>query len=153
MNTLAHGLWGIALTPQQNKNWIGQAAIFSMLPDLIWAPLMGVYLLITNNPIPHSWADAPTWFFRVYNLAHSLVIWTIVFVLSSLILKKVQWFQLFWALHILIDIFGHTRFTTAFLYPISTYQYHGHFSWETNPYLILSFLIPTIIIFARLEIG
>ncbi len=149
MNTLAHGLWGAALVPKQNKNWLIKAVIFSMLPDLIWLPFMGTYLLFTKNPIPHGWTDAPIWFFQIYSLAHSLVVWLTVFVLSSFVLKRIQWAQLFWLLHILIDIPGHTHFTTAFLYPISTYQYHGHFSWEANPALILSFMIPSIIISVR----
>jgi len=149
MNTLAHGLWGAALIPKQNKNWTIQAVIFSMLPDLVWLPFMGAYLLLTRNSIPHSWADAPMWFFQIYSLAHSLVIWSAIFVLSSILLKKVQRVQLFWFLHILIDSPGHLHFTPAFLYPISTYQYQGYFSWEANPARILSFSIPTIIIFIR----
>jgi len=149
MNTLAHGLLGVALTPKQNKNWTAKAIIFSMLPDLIWLPFMGVYLFFTKNPVPHSWSDAPIWFFQIYSLAHSLVIWLTIFVLSSSLLRKIQWGQLFWALHILIDIPGHINFTTAFLYPVSTYQYHGSFSWEANPALVLSFLIPMTVIFIR----
>lgn len=149
MNTLAHGLLGVAINPKQDKTSIKYAVFYSLLPDLIPLSLIGIYLLISGNSIPHTWSQAPNWYFQIYSLFHSLVVWIIIFLSTALILKKIQWVQAFWLLHILFDIVGHKHFTTAFLYPISNYQYVSKFSWEENPFLLLSFIIPVIAIGIR----
>jgi len=148
MITLAHGLWGAAISPSKDRKSVTQAVVYSMLPDLIWLPFMGLYLLLGHS-IPHSWADAPVWFFVVYNLAHSLIIWITAFTLTWLIIKKIPWQLIYYLLHIVIDIVGHQHFTTAFLFPLSNFQFHSWFSWETNPYLWLSLTLPIIVIGIR----
>jgi hypothetical protein len=150
MNIFAHGLWGVAISSkkQTNRKKLLQSVFFSVAPD-IWLVILVPYLVITGNKIPTDWTNAPEWFFPIYALTHSLVLWLIAFIGTSLVVKRPYWPQLYWLLHILIDIPGHTKFSTPFLYPVSSYKYHASFSWESPFYILASISIPIIIILVK----
>ena len=154
MNIIAHGLWGAALAPKNTRNqkWFNQSIIFSVAPDFIWLIFLIPYLIITKNQIPTGWNYAPKWFFELYGLTHSIIIWLAVFIGSSFIFKKLQWPELFWLFHILLDIPGHTHFTTPFLFPISDFRYKGLFSWESPLLLLLSLLIPIVVLLLKYRV-
>lgn len=76
----------------------------------------------------------------LYQFSHSLVIWTVVFVVVWLIIRKIPWVLLGWALHICIDIFSHSSkfFPTPFLFPISNFNINGH-SWAEPVFMLVNY--------------
>lgn len=131
MDTLAHGLWSVALgkTSRSKIAW-WKLALIGAGPDLVWLPFTFVNL-ITSGAI---------YFFQgPYNLSHSLVIWLI----ASLLLM-IKWRRIFlwtwpWALHIVIDIPGHLDMYTPIFWPISNKKIPGLFDWLSLQNLFLTY--------------
>lgn len=145
MNIVAHGLWGAALTPKKHFSQIKWSVFWSVFPDLLWGVAVVPYFIFHNFRFATDWNSAPQWFYFLYGLGHSLIIWSIISILL-LLLKKWHWSMLFWILHILVDIPGHTHFQTPFLFPISNIILTGYFSWDNYAISTLSHLAPLIII-------
>jgi hypothetical protein len=156
MDVLAHGLWtnimykAIPATSTHKKTtyW---GIFFGIFPDL-WAftPIF-IYFFYeaivlhrpfrfenpqdTNHALP---LDSLT--HHLYNLSHSLVVWAVVFACSWLIIRKMPWALLGWALHICIDIFSHSTkfFPTPFLWPISNFHING-WSWGDPTFMLINY--------------
>jgi hypothetical protein len=143
MNIVAHGLWGVALTPKKKHKRHLEAVFWSVLPDLIWGSVTIPYWFLFDGF--WDFADAPRWFYHLYGMGHSVILWLAI---SGLLFAvgKFRWPLFFWLLHILSDIPGHTNFATPFLYPVSPYRITGTFSWTDLAPETLSFLIPVAII-------
>lgn len=151
MNIVAHGLWGAALTPQKYFRQIKWAIFWSIFPDILWGSLTVPYWLIRGS-FPTDWFDSPWWFYHLYGFGHSFIIWGGAFIISFLVLKRPYWPILFWLLHILVDIPGHTHFLTPFLYPLSKYAFPGLFTWSDYAISTVSLLVPVIIIFSKFSL-
>jgi len=156
MDILAHGLWTNILyktipATRQEQNTTGWGIFFGIFPDLAAFTPVFVFIFYRaiflgqklafvrpedgNEGIPLS--DLTH---TLYNFSHSLVIWVVVFGISWLILRKVPWVLLGWALHICIDIFSHSSqfFPTPFLFPISKFFING-WSWGEPVFMAVNY--------------
>ena len=143
MNIIAHGLWGVALTPKKDHKKHVEAIFWSVFPDLLWGWVTIPYLLFRD--FGTDWTSSPSWFYHLYGLGHSAVIWLAVGG-TLFAVRRFRWPILFWLFHIVVDILGHTSFSTPFLYPLSRFSWTSPFSWTDLVPETLSFFIPVAII-------
>lgn len=162
MDVLAHTLWTNAVfhakySRQRKMRYL--AAFFGVVPDLVgFAPLI-TYLVFTGrffNAFPGNITPLTHWTVRfaenAYNYTHSLVIFTIVFVLVAIIgmtyryfkTKQFSWWVFWpllgWALHILIDIPSHRGFyETPFLFPLSEARFSHGVSWAHPIFMLINY--------------
>lgn len=151
MNIVAHGLWGAALTPKKQFEKIKWPIFWSIFPDLPFLAFFIPYSILNNIFVYSGWEDFPIPIFYVYGITHSLIIWGLT-AFGLLALKKWHWPILFWLLHILADIPGHTSFQTPFLFPVSEFKLSGIFSWDNYAISTISHLVPSIIILWKYNI-
>lgn len=139
MDILSHGLWGGVALGRKSKRSFWTAFTFGIFPDafafglpfshLLFSLLNGGTREIMIRPgVGH--ADIPEYVYSLYNISHSLVIFTAAFLLVWLFRRKPLWEMCAWGLHITMDIFTHSDdfFPTPFLYPLSDVHVNG-ISW------------------------
>ncbi len=109
---------------------------WSAFPDVIsfgpgvaaglWLRLTGGAVPADGHLLPHAHIGLP-----LYPAAHSLIVFLLVFVLGSLIARRVGTALLGWLLHILIDIPTHSSryYPTRFLWPVSDFGIDGIAWW------------------------
>lgn len=149
MDILAHTLWTNAVfhtkyhTDRKNRYL---AAMFGVLPDLVGFTPAFFYMIFSGGfRGPQSFASSH-WVFlyaqHAYNYSHSLVIFSIVFIMIALFRKgKPYWPLLGWALHILIDIPSHKGFyETPFLFPLSGYKFSHGTSWGHPLFMVINYV-------------
>ena len=147
MDVVAHGLWGGALFyPQARKKFIA-GAVIGMAPDLL---SFGVFHVTHPGWIgmrlageisgPPALSTLPPYVFHAYNLTHSLIVWSVVFLLLWSIMKKPPWLLAAWLLHIVCDIPTHAAsyFPTPFLWPFPTPFVDG-LPWSTPWFLAANY--------------
>jgi hypothetical protein len=133
MDILSHGLWGSITFGRKNKKSFWTAFLFGIAPDFFsfGAFFISVYLGIQDFPPfssePPDPALIPSYVGNLYNVSHSLVIFSMVFLLVRFIFKKPFWEMSAWGLHILFDIPTHSYkfFPTPFLWPLSSFKFNG----------------------------
>jgi hypothetical protein len=154
MDIISHALWSGALFKSINlklkkkKFNFWQAAFWGIFPDVfafvipfaIFFPIIilqnGFNLTnlatIIQSP-PYSGIVE-----MLYNISHSLIIFTIVFLLIWLIFRKPIYILFGWLLHILIDIPTHLigHFATPMLWPISDFKINGLIYWREPAFMI-----------------
>jgi hypothetical protein len=171
MDILAHSLWtnlmykAIPETRKDKKTtWWG--IFFGIFPDLVAFTPVFAYIFYRGIFL-HQWIrfappedssqviplDQLT--HHLYSFSHSLVIWAAVFGITWLVLKKLPWPLLGWALHICIDIFSHSSqfYPTPFLFPLSKFHVNG-WPWADPWFIIINYgslLIVYILIVPRLK--
>lgn len=140
MDIFAHGLWTYAVFHKKKYVWL--AVLFGLLPDLL---SFGIFFSINlvNGDLARgrpSLESIPTWIFASYNVTHSLLVFSFVFLIIYLVTKK--WFLPLtaWGLHIITDIPTHSDrfFPTPFLWPVSSYRFDG-ISWATGWFMLLNY--------------
>lgn len=95
MDVVAHGLWGgVAFCPQGHRNFSAAAAL-GMAPDLlsfglfhITHPGWMVSRLAGEISGPPALSILPAYVFHAYNITHSLVVWTLVFIVLWSLTKR-----------------------------------------------------------------
>jgi membrane-bound metal-dependent hydrolase YbcI (DUF457 family) len=147
MDVVAHGLWGGALFYRQGRRKYFAAALIGMAPDLL---SFGVFHVTHPRWIamrlageisgPPALGILPSYVFHAYNLTHSLIVWSVVFSLLWLILKKPPWHLGAWLLHIVCDIPTHAAsyFPTPFLWPFPTPFVNG-IPWTTPRFMAANY--------------
>ncbi len=156
MDVLAHGLWTnvmYKLIPEtkNNKHTTYWGVFFGIFPDIVaFSPLWFyiLYNLVINHHTfklvrPEDNGPAfplETLTSQLYNFSHSLVIWAVIFAITWLIIKRLPWVLLGWALHIGIDIFSHSSqfYPTPFLFPISKFHINGH-PWAELKFMVVNY--------------
>lgn len=126
--------------PVEPRIW---AVIFGIGPDLFGMSPMFRYEYLKKalffNKMPHQLI--PPRVFAIYNAAHSLVFWMVVFCFLFLI-NQTFWAMLWcgWAIHIVIDIFTHgaKSFPTRIFWPLSDWFFPG-FAWSQKKFLLISY--------------
>jgi membrane-bound metal-dependent hydrolase YbcI (DUF457 family) len=131
MTPLEHGLYGGAL-------------VFKNKPQLyLVAFAAGIMLDMSLLAVPYALCmrkigqlllqkdrndeDTPEVVYTLYDFSHSFVTALILFASLSLVKKEWSVLALGYGLHIACDIpFHDNRFSTRFLYPISTFHIHGY---------------------------
>jgi len=120
--------------------WI--AFCFGVAPDLFaFGPLFANRMLIhgldflNNVGKPPDTASIPAYVHGVYNVTHSLVVFSVAFVAVWLIRRKPLYEMGAWVLHICMDIPTHSTafFPTPFLWPVSDFHVDG-VPWS-RPYI------------------
>ena len=143
MEMVAHGLWAAAAAINARraagaKLQVAWVVWWSVFPDVLaFAPSFaaGLWLRLVSHPIPaaadghmlpHVHIGLP-----LYPAAHSLVLFLIVFGLTSLLAKRIVFSMLGCLLHIVLDIPTHSLsyYATQFLWPISDYRIDGIAWW------------------------
>src|SRR5262245_18942774 len=104
MDTLPHGLWGGAAFGQDPKQY-KWAFLLGMAPDLL---SFGPYFLTRLGDIGERWANRkfgppdphtiPQYVYGAYDVTHSLVVWSALFLVIWLWLGKPYWPLAAWAL-------------------------------------------------------
>ena len=142
MDIVSHALWGGVSFGRRSKKVFLLAAGISILPDILTEGLFGVLHLLNIGGMP-GWenghpniTDYPIFAQTLYNITHSFVISSFVFVLLGIVARKPIWVVAVWGLHILIDIPTHSLalFPTPFLWPISNLKVDG-IGWD-NPIIL-----------------
>jgi hypothetical protein len=153
MDIFAHGLWvnlgAKYYNLKSNKKissfwsifWGIFPDLFAFTPIFIWAlinryNLKPEYLEPSNkdtlfiNNLTHS----------LYNISHSLIIFSLVVLLIFILKRKFYFAILGWLIHILIDIPTHSYkfYPTPFLWPVSDFKVNG-FSWGETWFMILNY--------------
>lgn len=146
MDTFSHGLWGGLVFGRENKSEYWQAFGWGMFPDLMSFGVFMAANLLVNEDRP-DWSagpppmeSIPEYVHVLYDISHSLVVFSVVFGLVFLIRRKVYWPMLAWGFAVLMDIPTHSKafFATPFLWPISDWKFDG-VSWSSPLILGLNF--------------
>lgn len=152
MDIFSHGLWSIVIFKFiKSKVSLLKAAFFGVFPDLFaftpifiwlnWARISGNLVLPSHGtePFPTNGLFIFDLTSVLYNISHSLLISTSIFLLLVLLKRPIIELGA-WTIHILLDIPTHSYqfYPTPFLWPISTYKFNG-FSWATPWFMILNY--------------
>ena len=158
MDIISHGLWGGAAFGRKNKRDFFLAFLFGFMPDFFSFGMLFIYRIFlrlgASNPPdailapPHL--PVPIFVYNLYNITHSLIIFTLVFGIVWFLMKKPFWPILAWGLHILVDIPSHSFdfFPTPFLWPVSDFKING-ISWG-NPFIFFPNVVLLIIVYGFL---
>jgi len=140
MDYISHGIWSYIFF-HKIKIPI-YAVLFGLLPDTVsWGVLL-IYNLFTGQfslylPGPFR---IPEWFFTLYGVSHSLIVFIFVVLIVYLVFKKVPIYIFAWSIAIVIDILTHAHeyLATPFLWPVSEWKFTG-INWEATWFNILNF--------------
>ena len=162
MDVLAHGLWGGVGFLSRGGRAFAAAFVLGLAPDLLSFGLFHLahprwisqrILGEVSGPPPIS--ILPEFVFHAYNLTHSLLVWSALFGLIWVLIRKPPWVFLAWGIHILCDIPTHSSayFPTPFLWPLPTPFVQG-FSWATGwfmatNYAALLLVYVTLLVYRR----
>jgi len=154
MDIISHGLWSgalfksVNLKPRKKKFNFWMAAFFGMFPDIVSfiIPSFIFFIIILfqggfNLANLGTTIQAPSYssiIEMLYNISHSLIIFSLVFLIVWLIFRKPIWIMFGWLLHILIDIPTHLleHFPTPMFWPISNFKINGLIYWR-NPWFMI----------------
>lgn len=121
------------------------ATFFGIMPDLIsFGGLFNMNFVRKLFFYKHPPMSVyPRYVMTLYKAFHSLVIWLIVFLL--LLLFNLKWWAIAicgWGLHIVIDIFTHSKraFPTKILWPFSEFFFSG-LSWSNKWFMLFNYLM------------
>ena len=143
MEVIAHGLWASAVAIGA-KRWttvhtpVAWAVWWAAFPDVLaFGPsfAFGLWLRLTGTPnsgsadghfLPHAHIGLP-----LYPAAHSLIVFLLVFALTTILARRVVLAMLGWLLHIALDVPTHSLryYATRFLWPVSDYRIDGIAWW------------------------
>jgi len=140
MEIVAHGLWtaAAAITAKRSLNArarAGWTVWWGVFPDVLaFGPMMaaGLWFRLAGAPvadgraIPHVHIGVP-----LYPAAHSLIVFLLVFTITTLLARRIVFAMLGWLLHILIDIPTHSLryYATRFLWPLTDFRVDGIAWW------------------------
>src|SRR3989344_5518012 len=143
MDIFSHGLYGGVLTGRKSRKSFWTAFIFGISPDLFSFGIFTLSILLgfVSGPDWGSHAPDPSlipnYVGILYDITHSLIVFSVAFLAVWLIRGKPMMEMLAWGFHVALDIFTHSFafFPTPFLWPISNYKFDGH-SWGTSEIFI-----------------
>lgn len=152
MDTLSHGLWGGISVGRKNRKSFILAFLFGTLPDLLSFGLYFIAVFLKINPSPDWRMEPPQdnfiprYVHTLYEITHSIIIFSIIFALLWLIFRRPIYEFLAWGFHILLDIPTHSYefFPTPFLWPISDFRVDG-IPWSHSLIFIPNIVLLTIL--------
>lgn len=141
MEIVAHGLWAAAAAITAKRATtarisVGWSVWWAAFPDVLafgpmvaaslWLRLAGGAGSVDGHRLPHVHIGLP-----LYPAGHSLIVLVAVFVIATILARRIVFELLGWLLHILIDIPTHSLsyYATRFLWPISDYRIDGIAWW------------------------
>lgn len=178
MDILAHGLWtGAAAkainlklkkSPNQKPLKTSWAVFWGIFPDLFAFTIPFVFVvgeLLTGaihwSDLPHPGQIEPAaadhfplsrLAHSLYNISHSLFVFSAVFLLVWILFKKPIWELGGWLLHVLIDIPTHSYqfYPTPLFWPVSQWKFLYGTSWVDGWFIIINYsAIVLVYIFVR----
>jgi hypothetical protein len=163
MDIISHALWSSALFKSVNLKLnkkrfnIWKAALFGMFPDIFAFVVPGIiffFIIIFQTQFNFvnlsTIIQSPPYsdiIEMLYNISHSLIIFTLVFLLIWLIFRKPIWIMFGWFLHILIDIPTHLigHFATPLFWPISNFRINGFIYWREPWFMIVDVILLVVV--------
>lgn len=143
MEIVAHGLWAAAaaITAERTSTApisIGWSVWWTAFPDVLaFGPLVAIGLwlrLVDGTSAPEVGHVLPRMGIRLplYPAGHSLIVFLLVFGLTTILARRIVYSMLGWLLHIVIDVPTHSfsYYATRFLWPISDFRIDG-IAWGT----------------------
>ncbi|WP_366923526.1 hypothetical protein MFMK1_000423 [Metallumcola ferriviriculae] len=150
MDTFSHGFWLYLLFNKCLHKDIIPFIFGSVVPDL-GLFTAAAYLFLTGKKQPGAgWLEAiysnPAW--RLTDeVMHSLFIWAAILILGIVIKNTaLKFFGLAAAIHILIDILTHTKFTLTYLFPLPVHRISGWVNYLDPWFLGVNFSLVSIVI-------
>ena len=162
MDFLSHFLWTFGIFFTHEKNWI--FAIVGVLPDLLSLGPEYIYLLATSRFKLRELRTLSNYTSRLYDITHSLVVFSIVFGLSFIFFKDYIIYLLPWVIHILMDLPFHSKkpsynflwpllikasFSTRFLWPFSNFSVDG-INWTKRWFIITNYSLLMLFFILRI---
>ena len=159
MDIVAHSLWTTVAGSYARRKLnrplhLGWAAFWGVFPDLFSFTVPAVVKVwwlatgVTKSLLPQPGGPRFEYVWDLYNASHSAIVFTLVFGLVWLILRRPVLSMLGWALHIFIDMFTHAgMFATHFLWPVTSFAFDV-VPWENRWCLIVNYSLLAIAIFA-----
>lgn len=164
MDIFSHGLWAAAAAKGMNQAQdkrrlnVWAAMLWGVFPDLFAFSIPFIWLMwslsfgdasLANFHGGRPFISEPTggnevWAFQLsrtlYNVSHSIVIFSVVFFGVWAYFKQARLELLGWLLHILMDVPTHTYafLPTPVLWPIFDWKFNG-FSWGQPWFLLLDY--------------
>ncbi|MBX4187132.1 MAG: metal-dependent hydrolase [Candidatus Doudnabacteria bacterium] len=155
MDVLAHSLWTnvmykVIKPTRSDKKITSWGVFFGVFPDIVAFTPIWLYILygfifrrstfIFAKPEDENLIPLSNLTHTLYSFSHSLVIWAVIFAIVWLVIQKMPWVLLGWALHILIDIFSHSNqfYPTPFLFPISKFHINGY-AWSEPIFMVVNY--------------
>lgn len=166
MDVLAHTLWtnagargANAVLKKKNKKFrlhVGWTAFWGVAPDffaftipfilVFYKTIFGGESFLEARGSHHELVGGFDIASYLYQFSHSVVIFSLVFILVWIISRRPRWEMLGWLLHILIDVPSHSIsfYPTPFLFPISEYKFPYGVSWAHPVYMIINYSLLAI---------
>ncbi len=164
MDIFSHGLWAAAaakgVNQAQDKRRVNvwAAMLWGVFPDLfafsipflwlLWSFAFGDLSLANfrpdQSPVGEPIGRDSVWVFQLssalYNVSHSLVIFTVVFLGVWAYFKQARLELIGWLLHIITDVPTHTYafFPTPVFWPLFDWKFNG-FAWGQPWFMLLNY--------------
>jgi hypothetical protein len=141
MEIVAHGLWAAAAAITAKRSTtasihVGWTVWWAAFPDVLaFGPYVAgaAWLRLAGRLDAGGGLDRPPVHIGLplYPAGHSLIVFLVVYGITSLLARRIVFEMLGWLLHILIDIPTHSfsYYATRFLWPISDYRIDGIAWW------------------------
>ena len=140
MEIVAHSLWAAAAAITAKRSTkvrvhVGWTVWWAAFPDVLaFGPMVaaGLWLRLAGDPsagghgLPRVHIGLP-----LYPAGHSLIVFLLVFGITTILARRIVFEMLGWLMHILIDIPTHSLdyYATRFLWPVSDYRIDGIAWW------------------------
>lgn len=160
MEIVAHGLGAAAAAISAKRTTsarirVGWTVWWAMFPDVLaFGPSIaaGLWLRLAGGPnsgsagghvLPHVHIGLP-----LYPAGHSLIVFLLVFGVTTILARRIVFELLGWLLHILIDIPTHSLsyYATRFLWPISDFRIDG-IAWWTRWFWLSTYVALVVVYF------
>ncbi len=130
MDILSHGLWGGIIWGRKNRKSFWLSFLFGISPDLF---SFGIFTFARVLQMEGGGfgkpelASIPNYVHTLYDITHSYIVFSVVFLLVWAILKRPLWEMTAWAFHIFLDMFTHSArfFPTPIVWPFSDTSIDG----------------------------
>lgn len=142
-DTFSHGAWTYLFLRDHPKGWL--VVLGMIFPDMALLGL-GASLLLTGK-----FDVFKPWLQQLYSVPlmpaidtafHSLMIWTILFLLSFInLLEIIRWFIYGVFFHIGIDVLTHKKFIPQYLWPLSHSVISGLVDYRTLLFMAVDILL------------
>ncbi|MFH1522998.1 MAG: hypothetical protein ABIE43_04255 [Patescibacteria group bacterium] len=145
MDIISHGLWTNLVFKELPAEQKSLVIVFGILPDVLSFSSVTLrhFFKRTMHFARPSLAVFPPYVFKIYNVTHSLVIWLGAYMFFKLFGLNYWTLALYaWGLHILFDIFTHTKsfFPTPIFWPFSKFNFSG-INWGNKWFMIFNYSV------------
>lgn len=175
MDIFSHGLWAGAVAKGLNKREgkrhinVWAMALWGVFPDLFSFSISFVWLMwglvfgglelgqfgANHPPLAEPLGHNTIWVFHLsgvlYNMSHSLVIFSVVFLAVWIYFKQPRLELLGWLLHVVMDVPTHTYafYPTPVFWPLFDWKFNG-FQWAQWWFMLLNYSL-LILVYAVLS--